>query len=231
MKCRIDDNKKVVLGDYDIRGVIFDIDGVLLDSLGIWKDLGARYLIRQGKEPESGLSETLFSMSMEEGARYLKEHYLPDLSETKISEGLENMLRDFYYYEVWAKPGAEALLKACRDAGLRVTAATSSPRSHIERALYRNGLLGYIERIYTNAEVGFSKHSPEIYDRAAAGMGFEREQVCVLEDSLYALKTAAAAGYYTVGVYDENGEPDQKGLEETADIYVRELQDLLKLIQ
>ena len=141
------------------------------------------------------------------------------------------MLRDFYYYEVWAKPGAEALLKACRDAGLRVTAATSSPRSHIERALYRNGLLGYIERIYTNAEVGFSKHSPEIYDRAAAGMGFEREQVCVLEDSLYALKTAAAAGYYTVGVYDENGEPDQKGLEETADIYVRELQDLLKLIQ
>ena len=42
MKCRIDDDKKVVLGDYGIRGVIFDIDGVLLDSLGIWKDLGAR---------------------------------------------------------------------------------------------------------------------------------------------------------------------------------------------
>ena len=231
MKYRIDDDKKVVLGDYDIRGVIFDIDGVLLDSLGIWKDLGARYLIRQGKEPESDLAETLFSMSMEEGARYLKEHYLPDFSETKISEGLENMLRDFYYYEVGAKPGAEVLLKACRDAGLRVTAATSSPRSHIERALYRNGLLGYIERIYTNAEVGFSKHSPKIYDRAAAGMGFERNQVCVLEDSLYALKTAAAAGYHTIGVYDENGEPNQKGLEETADIYVRELQDLLKLIQ
>ena len=65
MKCRIDDDKKVVLGDYGIRGVIFDIDGVLLDSLGIWKDLGARYLIRQGKEPESDLAETLFSMSME----------------------------------------------------------------------------------------------------------------------------------------------------------------------
>ena len=220
---QIDDNKKVVLGDYDIRGVIFDIDGVLLDSLGIWKDLGARYLIRQGKEPESGLSETLFSMSMEEGTRYLKEHYLPDLSETKISEGLENMLRDFYYYEVWAKPGAEALLKACRDAGLRVTAATSSPRSHIERALYRNGLLGYIERIYTNAEVGFSKHSPEIYDRAAAGMGFEREQVCVLEDSLYALKTAAAAGYHTAGVAERNGEPDQEGLRRESDIYIAEL--------
>ena len=42
MKCRIDDNEKVVFGDYDSRGIIFDIDGVLLDRLGIWKDLGAR---------------------------------------------------------------------------------------------------------------------------------------------------------------------------------------------
>ena len=164
MNSKIFFRKRTGTSDHDIRGLIFDIDGVLLDSMGIWKNLGARYLISQGREPEEGLAEILFSMSMEQGSRYLKDHYLPELSEEEISEGLEEMLRDFYYDEVEAKNGAGDLLKTCRDAGLRVMAATSSPRSHIERALARNGLLGYIEKIYTNAEVGSSKHSPEIYE-------------------------------------------------------------------
>ena len=56
----------------DIKGVIFDVDGVLLDSMGIWTDLGARYLVSIGKTPEEGLAEILFSMSMEQGAEYLK---------------------------------------------------------------------------------------------------------------------------------------------------------------
>ena len=51
-----------------IRGVIFDVDGVLLDSMGIWTDLGARYLKSLGKEPEEDLGRTLFCMSMEQGA-------------------------------------------------------------------------------------------------------------------------------------------------------------------
>ena len=95
----------------DIKGVIFDVDGVLLDSLEIWTDLGARYLISIGKSPEEGLADILFSMSMEQGAEYLKENYGIDRSEEDIVTGLRNMLRDFYYYEVQAKPGADQLLR------------------------------------------------------------------------------------------------------------------------
>ena len=58
-----------------IKGIIFDIDGVVLDSMSIWNDLGARYLRSLNVEPEEGLNEILFSMSMEQGADYLKEHY------------------------------------------------------------------------------------------------------------------------------------------------------------
>ena len=49
---------------HEIKGVIFDVDGVLLDSLEIWTDLGARYLVSIGKVPEEGLADALFSMSM-----------------------------------------------------------------------------------------------------------------------------------------------------------------------
>ena len=213
----------------DILGVIFDIDGVLLDSMEIWTDLGARYIISKGGTPESGLSEILFSMSMEEGALYIKNHYLPDETEEEILMGLQHMLHDFYYKEVQVKPGSGELLEALKKAGVRITAATSSPRSHVERALERNGLLPFIERIFTNTEVGSSKHSPEIYDVAAAYMGLRRQEVCVIEDSLYALRTAAAAGFHTIGVYDGKGEPDQKGLEESSEIYIRDNQELMKL--
>ena len=213
----------------DIKGVIFDVDGVLLDSLEIWTDLGARYLNSIGKAPEEGLADILFSMSMEQGADYLKENYDIDISAEEIATGLRNMLRDFYYYEVQAKPGADQLLRAISDAGIRITAATSSPREHIERALERNGLLGYISRMFTNSEVGKSKHFPDIYDAAAADMHTAPEETAVFEDSLYALKTAAAAGYHTVGVADCKGEPDQDGLKEAADIYISELCEAAEL--
>ena len=81
----------------DIKGVIFDVDGVLLDSMGIWTDLGARYLVSIGKTPEEGLAEILFSMSMEQGAEYLREHYSIGLTAEEIGTGLQDMLRDFYY--------------------------------------------------------------------------------------------------------------------------------------
>lgn len=210
-----------------IKGVIFDVDGVLLDSMEIWTDLGARYLRSLGKEPEEGLAEILFSMSMEQGAEYLKEHYSLDLTPDMITDGLRDMLRDFYFYEAGAKPGAAALMKRFREEGIRMTAATSSPEEHVRKALERNGLLGYLDRIFTVAELGVSKHSPDIFDAAARSMGTARDETLVFEDSLYALRTAAKAGFHTAGVFDAKGEPDQKGMMETAEIYITDLRDMI----
>lgn len=212
-----------------IKGIIFDIDGVVLDSMSIWNDLGARYLRSLNVEPEEGLNEILFSMSMEQGADYLKEHYKLKRSTASILNGIQDMLRDFYYYEVPAKPGAKELMEFLKEKGMRITAATSSPRSHIEKALTRNKLLRYVEVIYTTGEIGISKHSPDIYNKAASYMKLAPAEVLVLEDSLYALKTAKEAGYKTAGVYDKDGETDQAGVEATGDVYIRNLTELISL--
>ena len=145
-----------------IRAAIFDLDGVVLDSMSIWKDLGARYLLRRGLTPEPGLGELLFSMSMEQGADYLRTHY-PLPPEEDVLAGLSAMLRDFYYKEVPEKDGARTALAFLRDRGVTVTAATSSPRTHVTRALERLGLLPYFRAIYTTGELGVSKHRPDIY--------------------------------------------------------------------
>lgn len=124
------------------KAAVFDLDGVLLDSMGIWNDLGARYLRSLGVTPEEGLNEILFSMSMEQGAEYLHTHYALPQSAAEVGAGIADMLRDFYFYEVPAKDGAAALLAALTARGVKLAAATSSPREHVTRALERLGLLG-----------------------------------------------------------------------------------------
>jgi len=210
-----------------IKGIIFDIDGVILDSMGIWNDLGARYIVDQGKEPEDNLGDILFSMSMEEGEEYLKSTYKLDESVEDILEGLRYMLQRFYYMEVSAKSGAEDILKIFKKSGIKITAATSSPRMHIVKALKRNGLFEYFDEIFTTSEIGVSKHNPDIYNKAAEFMGLDSQEVVVFEDSLYALITAKKAGYKTVGVYDKDGEINQEELKEKADLYIRELNELV----
>ena len=88
-----------------IKAIIFDIDGVLLDSLTIWKDLGKRYLTSLGIIPEEGLSQILFSMSMEEGAAYMVENYLPDQSPEALLIELAKLIEKFYFNEVPVKKG------------------------------------------------------------------------------------------------------------------------------
>ena len=208
-----------------IRGAIFDLDGVLLDSLGIWYDLGARYVLSMGMQPVSGMSETLFSMSMEQGAVYLKRTFGLEKREEEIIADLEQILRDYYYKEVPAKEGAKELLAFLQKQSVKMAAATSSPRPHVTEALNRLGLLSYMQEIYTTSEVGESKHSPRIYELAAQRLECSAEEILVFEDSLYALKTAKTAGFRCVGVYDAQGESDQHGLEMTADVYLHKLKE------
>ena len=184
-----------------IRGAIFDLDGVLLDSMSVWNDLGVRYLKKRGIEPKDGLGQILFSMSMEQGADYLKEQYhLPDTPQ-EILNGIEQMIQDFYFYEVQPKEGAKELLQFLQKQNVKMITATSSPREHVTKALQRIGLFDYLEQIYTTGEVGESKHSPLIYQLAAESLGTKPEETLVFEDSLYALKTAKKAGFRAIGGY------------------------------
>lgn len=93
-----------------IKGAIFDVDGTLLDSMEIWMDAGARYLRRNGVEPEERLSEILYPMTMAEGAEYVKEHYQLAFALDEIIKGVLDTVRDFYFYEAPVKPGAKDLL-------------------------------------------------------------------------------------------------------------------------
>ena len=146
-----------------MKGAIFDMDGTLLDSMQVWVHVGEQYLRNRGIEPEEGLGDVLFPMSMRDGAVYVKERY---------------------------------------------------------------GLAGYFKQIFTCTEIGAGKERPDIYLAAAKALGTHPADTWVFEDALYAIKTAKAAGFYTVGFYDETSRNDQEAIAGLADCYVREIQSV-----
>lgn len=214
----------------EIKGVIFDVDGTLLDSMGIWDDIGGKYLRRLGIEPELELKDILFTMSIEEGAAYVDEHYHLGKGPEEVAKGVADIIRDFYYEEVQLKPGVRDALELLKEHKIPMTVATSSEKDAIEHAFLRLGISCYFERIFTCTEENTSKNtSPKIYLKAVEYMGTDPEETWVFEDVLHAVKTAKKAGFHTVAVYDSASDKDQDKLKETAELYLHDLTEIYKL--
>ncbi len=209
-----------------IAGAIFDLDGTVLDSMKVWEDAPELYLESLGIKAEPGLGKTLFPMSMAEGAEFLKEHYCPDKDADAIIKGVNRIVRDFYFEQVRLKEGVGQFLKDLKQAGIKITAATTSDREFVEKALERLDILDCFDRIFTCTEIGAGKSQPDIFLAAAEYMETVPGSTWVFEDSLYAIKTAKKAGFRTVGVYDESAGEDQEEIRSLADIYLERLGDV-----
>ena len=94
-----------------IKGAIFDVDGTLLDSMEIWEDVGVRYLNSIGIEAEPDLGTVLFTMSIQEGAAYVKEHYHLSQEPEEIVQGVLDIISNYYKKTALLKSGAKELLE------------------------------------------------------------------------------------------------------------------------
>ena len=206
-----------------IKGAIFDLDGTLIDSMIIWAHTGERYLAKKGVTASPDLNETLYTLTIEGGARYMKETY--KLAETvdEVVSGINDMVKDFYANEVAEKPGAVELLSHMKQDGVMITLATSNSRELIMPALERLNMLPYIDRIFTCPEEHTTKSEPDIFLTAAGYMNTEPDETWVFEDSYYSIKAASDAGFRTVGIYDRESCQNQELIRETADLYYTEI--------
>ena len=154
-----------------MKGAIFDMDGTLLDSMQVWVHVGEQYLRNRGIEPEEGLGDVLFPMSMRDGAVYVKERYgLPDPPDTIVTD-MDAIVFAAYRDEVLPKPGVAAYLESLKKQGIPMAVATATNRPMVEAALARTGLAGYFKQIFTCTEIGAGKERPDIYLAAAKAFG------------------------------------------------------------
>lgn len=208
-----------------IKGAIFDVDGVLLNSMPIWENLGELYLRSLGVEAEKDLGEILFTMSLEEGADYLISQYGLDKTPEEIVEGLNREVRDFYAQRVPLKEGVREFLYEFNEKKIPMVIATSGDRKNTEAALKRLKILNYFQGIFTCSEIGSGKNQPDIYLAAALQLDTEPAETWVFEDAYHAIRTAKSVGFKTAAVYDKANDKDLAQIWNTADIYLPEFTD------
>ena len=202
-----------------IKGAIFDFDGTLVDSMFIWDTFGEDYLKSFGIEPKENLAEVFKTFTLEQAAEYYRNHYGIKLSVKEIVEDINNMVSETYRTKVVLKPGISDFLKRLQNLGVTMCVATVTDRPIAEDVLKRLNIYEYFSEIFTCAEVGYNKETPEIYRKALKHLGTPKTETVVFEDVLHALKTAKADGFKVAAVYDTH-EPMQKEIKEISDYYI-----------
>ena len=184
----------------NIDAVIFDLDGSLVDSMWMWRQIDIEYLGKFGIELPEDLQEAIEGMSFSETAGYFKERFrLPD-SIQQIKSDWNAMAWDKYSNEVPLKEGVDDFLEICREQGILLGIATSNSRELVQNIVSVHGLEDYFSCIMTGCDVAKGKPAPDIYLAVANELNVEPGRCLVFEGADDNLKLAVF-GYYPLNAF------------------------------
>lgn len=211
----------------DIKAVIFDLDGSLVDSMWMWRAIDIEYLGRFGIPLPEDLQSRIEGMSFSETAVYFKEHFpIPD-SIDQIKEDWNRMAWDKYANEVPLKPGIPEFLERCREEGIKLGIATSNSRQLVENIAKVHNLRDYFSCIMTGCDVAHGKPSPDIYLAVAEGLDCPPSQCLVFEDIIPGIQAGKAAGMRVCAVEDAYSVNDRERKKALADYYISDYYAIL----
>lgn len=194
------------------KAVLFDLDGTLVDSMWVWRDIDIDFLSAIGRELPDDLQKCIEGMSFTETAEYFKKRFDIKDDVEDIKSKWNKMAYDKYTSEVKLKKGAKEFLARLKADGILVGIASSNSMTLIEGALKAEGVFEYFDAITTACEAGAGKPAPDIYLLAAKKLDVEPEKCLVFEDIPMGIMAGNAAGMTTVAVEDDysKGMRDEK---------------------
>ena len=182
--------------------VIFDMDGLLLDTETLWHDAEVELFRRHGGEFTWDDKMAVIGTSYEHTAVYFADRLgLPrERGEGLVSEMLD-LMHALVRQTVDARPGAVELVARLRNLdGMALALASNSPRYLVDEALATAGMADVFEVIVTSDDVEHAKPAPDIYRLACKRLGVEPADAIALEDSASGIAAAKAAGLTVIGV-------------------------------
>ena len=210
----------------DIKAVIFDLDGSLVDSLWMWRDIDIEYLGKFGIPLPENLQREIEGMSFSETAVYFKEHFnIPDSIE-QMKEDWNRMAWDKYLHEVPLKEGVADFLSGCRDRGILLGIATSNSRELVENIADVHGFHNTFQCIMTGCDVAHGKPFPDIYLAVAEQLSVKPENCLVFEDIIPGIQAGKSAGMRVCAVDDDYSIADKAEKEALADYYIMDFRGL-----
>jgi len=210
-----------------LKGAIFDLDGTLLDSMGIWAQLDRRFLAKRGIALPDDYVEKVTPMNYREAAAYTIARFsLPETADEIIREWVE-MSAQAYRFEIMLKPLAEEYLRQLKRQGVKLAVATAQKPELYEPALKRNGIFDLFHAFANLGEVERGKGFPDIYFLAARRLGLPAQDCVVFEDISAGIRGAKSGGFQTCGVYDSYSDYEKGTIVQEADKYIENFGELL----
>lgn len=209
-----------------LQGVIFDLDGTLLDSTGMWRQVDGRLMAHYGKEVPPDLSETVQRMSIEEFSQFFVEEFDLPVTPEQIAQQVADMVAEEYREKLQLKPHVPEILDWLDQQDIPYGVATATYGELAEAALRRLHVWERLRFLLTEQDAGAPKTQPKIFQLAAQKLHLGRRQIAVVEDSLHALEGAKNGGFFTIGIADPENAPVWKEICATATVHIHDILDM-----
>ena len=211
----------------DIKAVLFDLDGTLVDSMWIWEKIDIEYLGGFGIELPDDLQSCIEGMSFSETAEYMKKRFFIPDSVEEMKNTWNRMAWEKYTKEVPLKKGAYEFLQYCKEHGIKLGIATSNSKELVSAVLEALDVYGLFTAIVTGCEVERGKPWPDVYLEAARRCNVSPGNCLVFEDIIPGIMSGKAAGMRVCAIEDAYSEHQKDIKIEKADYYIRDYRDIL----
>ncbi len=207
--------------------LLFDLDGTLVDSSGIWLQIDLDFTARRGLPHTKEYHDFVAHTTAPAAARFTKDYYHLSESPEEIMQEWSDQALYEYSHNILPKPYVRTYLEQCRAAGEEMVILTSSAPELCRATLKKNDLAPYFSRLFFAQEFGLEKRDPALFHAVARELNTTPEACLLYDDSPVACRGAKEAGFQVTGVYDHIFSDHEAEMRSFCDCYIRDFSELL----
>ncbi len=216
----------------DLKAVIFDLDGTLIDSMGVWADVDVEFLEKRNITPPKNIFADIDSgNSFEEVAKYFKNRFdLPQSIEEIMQEWVD-MVTAHYEKHIPLKDGVRELLQYLHKQEVKLAVGTSNTKELTRRVLKSNDIYDFFDVIITGCQTERGKPYPDVFLKVSQKLGIPEKSCLVIEDVLVGVQAAKAANMRVFVIEDIHSREHKNVMQHEANFFASNFAKILEKIK